>query len=230
MQGDTIPISAPLSIKETVRIDGCGESIGQCVTIDAGDANGSMRSRSTRPDRNNVVISGLEITNARRGIYQPVAQGGVQSSGLVVESNLFDRVNKGLELHGNNAVIGDEYFVQGNVFMNAAGSDSAAIELYGENNSVQRNLIGTDAQGTEPDVKFTDGIRVFGPNNHIGATLPFLTTGFRCLPRGMQRDRQRSRCGNRSRPNRSGVKQGDRQRHLRQLHRSRLHSSRLSPP
>ena len=148
--GNVITLGSALpAITEQVQVLGCNlvASVRPCTGID-----GSGFNVFTVPSPvSDVVIAGLAITGANRGIdYQSGA------SGLAVVNNRFgitlggvnDGNVRGIELAGSSAMVGGPGASQRNVFTN---NSEFGVHIYkGDDNQILGNYFGVKPDGTTP--------------------------------------------------------------------------------
>jgi hypothetical protein len=88
-------------------------------------------------------------------------QPGFNGKPVVVLDGVIAGINDAIDIHSNGSTVRDL------VFNDYFGSD---IAIYGNNNTIQGNFIGTDASGTAPEVNEANQIVVEGAHNTIGGT------------------------------------------------------------
>lgn len=147
---------------------------GTNALANAGRGIELFRAAANRIGPSNVIsgnqLSGITLSGP--GTTNNVLVGnriGTDPAGLRALSNRFDGL---LLLNVSNNIVGGTNPGDGNLI---SGNGANGIYLAGTNsraNHVLGNFIGTDAEGRQPLPNALSGVRIEGPDNRIGDTLP----------------------------------------------------------
>ena len=171
------PDSKLPEIEVPVIIDGTSQDNSICATANApaslqiildGSNAGSSSGLALKEGSDSSVIKGLEIVNFSGNGITVISDNNrfeCNHIGFEARSSAEKGNNNGISLSGEGNIIGgSDSIATRNVI---SGNEVSGIEIFGEQNKVLNNYIGSTEDGNE-DLGNGYGVLIFGNNNEIG--------------------------------------------------------------